>query len=163
MISLYINLIWPLVFSIIPAHDYHVGIYEIEYKNNRFQVSQKLFVDDFEKALKKIDDEIVFGDELTEAMLAQAMKEYLNIHFRITIDRELLQLSYVGAEWEDEHAIYVYWESSEVPSDFRSMNIFNNIFLEVSPEQQNMHHIKINDQQKTLLLKKGKTEGSILF
>jgi len=148
-----------LIFS--ADHDYHVGIYEIEFKGDRFQISQKLFTDDFEKALKLNGSDFIFSEENKDPAFLKLIQLYINDHFSLSIKNEVQKLNFIGMEWEDYHVVYLYWESEKIPTDFNSFEIRNDIFLEISDEQKNMHHIKVNGKESNLLLEKGRTEGIV--
>ena len=80
----------------------------------------------------------------------------------LEIDGLTVEMNFVGAEWEEYHALYVFWEL-DVSDSLKEISIFNDVFLEVSSEQQNMHYLQIGDKKKNLLLQKGKTKSSIKF
>ncbi len=143
-----------------PDHDYHVGIYEVEVKENRFQISQKLFTDDFEKALKMISDDIVFNSDDPDDEFLTHIESYIRNHFSIRVDGQEVELDFLGAEWEEFHVVYLYWESASL-DPFESFEIRNTIFYEVSSDQQNMHHIKFKEKKVSLLLEKDQPSGLV--
>ena len=145
-------------------HDYHVSVIEITYKPElgKIEISQKLFADDFEKALMLEGKLIKFNDDLNEESSKEALVQYLNKHFTIKIDGAPEQMKYLGAEWEDYHAFYIYWEL-EVSNSLEEITIINDVFLEVSSDQQNMHYISFKNKKMSLLLQEGKTKGSVKF
>lgn len=153
-----------ILLSFAYPHEYHVGIYNIAFKGEEVQVSQKLFSDDFEMALYKKGKRIHIGDDLSEDAVSKAMQAYIREHFSIRVDNEKVPLDYVGTEWDDDlHSIYLYWKGKISTAEVRNVEISNTIFLEVSPDQQNMHYLLYNGIKKDLLLETGKTTGLIRF
>ena len=143
-------------------HDYHVSIVEIGYHptKGKIEISQKLFVDDFEKALMLDGQLIHLEKELNNSPSKDIIIQYLNKHFSLSTNEEEIELQFVGAEWEDYHAFYVYWEST-VPSNLQTLTINNDVFLEVSTDHQNMHYIQSGKKKISLLLQDGKTTGLV--
>jgi hypothetical protein len=142
-------------------HEYHVGIYDIYYKEQKFQLVQKLFVDDFEKALNLSGRILKFGDDINEIELSEAMQSYISDHFKLSLDKVNMDLKFVGAEMEDYHTVFLYWESEAVYEEFKEIEVFNNIFLEVSQDQQNMHRFYYGEKESSLLLHKDRINGTI--
>lgn len=143
-------------------HEYHVGFYTIVVKENTCQITMKLFSDDFEKALHKQGNEVKIGDDLLEKELSLLLRSYISSHFKLSMSGNEKKLNFVGAEWDDDyHAMYFYWECELNESDKKEINIENSIFLEISKEQQNMHHIKFDDKEYTLLLDYNKRTSTV--
>ena len=159
-----LNLAIGLTYLLSTPHDYHVGIFNIDINQREIQITQKLFSDDFEKAFYLQGEEIKIGDDLGEEKVSKAMQEYVRKHFKLSVGREELKLDYVGAEWDDDlHTIYLYWEFNQAPHPLTELTIFNNIFMEVSEDQQNMHHVKKDGRQVSVLTERNKTEQRMLF
>ncbi|MEQ9064590.1 MAG: hypothetical protein RIE58_10470 [Vicingaceae bacterium] len=140
-------------------HEYHVSITEIHFneETNQVEISIKLFIDDFEKAMNISGNNIRVKDDLSEAKVRQSIEDYLDNHFTLHVNGNPLVLKYLGAEWdEDLHSFFVLLESPS-PEDIQRLEIFNNVFVEVSDQQENIHHLDINGLQKTILLNVYKT------
>ena len=157
-INLYLG-ITALILSV--GHEYHVGLYHLYFKDQGIQISQKLFIDDFEKALMLSGKAVKIGDDLQEEKVSSALQEYIKHHFALSYENKEIPITYIGAEWEDYHTIFLYWEVEKLPENMSELKIRNTIFLEVSNDQQNMHHIHSADKEHSLLLERNKTEGSI--
>lgn len=134
-------------------HDYHVSIYNIHFneESRKLEVSQKFFVDDFERALEISGNKTIFGKDLVSARESANARAYIKEHFTIKVKDEKVDLNFVGAEWEDVHAMYFYWESEELP-EFEEISITNTIFLEVSNQQENMHYFTYGKKPPESLL-----------
>lgn len=146
-----------------PPHEYHVSITHIEVKDQQIQISQKLFADDMEKALLLSGKVVHFKDDLNDIQLTEALQIYVRDHFRISISGKEITLKYVGVEWDnDYHAFYLFWEGELKNENTISLEIFNNMLLEVSAEQQNKHYLKSGEKESDLLLDKDEIEGNLL-
>jgi len=128
----------------------------------KIEISQKLFADDFEKALLMQGLVIKLEHDLNDENSKNVIMAYLNKHFSIEINGNLTEMQFLGTEWEDYHSFYVFWELN-VSDSLEEITVINDVFLEVSTDQQNMHHIDNGDKKKSLLLQLGKTKGSITF
>lgn len=149
--------------SLLP-HEYHVSITNIEVKEQQIQISQKLFADDMEKALLLSGKVVHFKDDLNEIQLTEALQVYVRDHFQISVSGKEITLKYVGAEWDnDYHAFYLFWEGELKNENYKSIEIFNNMLLEVSAEQQNKHYLKSGEKESDLLLDKDQIKGNLLF
>ena len=147
--------------SLFSLHDFHVSITEMELKDNRITISQKLFSDDFSKALMLRGSSAVIGDDLLEKSINTEMRSYIAEHFSISTGEKKLEIKFAGAEWLDYHTLYMYWESEEVEDLTEEITIYNEIFTEVSREQQNMHYFRNNGRDEALLLNAEKTTGKL--
>ena len=145
-------------------HDYHVGIFDIEIKDHRVQISQKLFSDDVQKALMLSGLTVRFGDNINEEELSKSLQQYIKKHFAVTINDEKAELTYIGSEWDDDfHTFFMFWQVDLHSDEVKTIDIFNDILLEVTSDQQNMHRVKSNEKEFSLLLDKSRTKGQIQF
>lgn len=146
------------------AHDYHVSIYNLDFKENECQVSMKLFSDDMEKALELSDNPIRIGDFPGEGKDSEAMQKYIMDNFKLLQNGVEMELNFEGAEWdEDFHTVVFYWLVPLRNMQDGNFELSNSIFTEVSEEQQNMHYIVRKEYKTSLLLDKTITKKAIQF
>lgn len=153
------------LFSTVEGHEYHVSITEINLneQTNRLEISMQLFMDDFEKALRSANKNVKIKDDLSEEAVWTVIQWYLEEHFSVTVNGSRLMFRYIGAEWDkDLHSFHVHSESEEI-DEISEVSIYNSIFTEISPEQENMHHLNIGSTHESMLLVKDKERGSIII
>ena len=135
-------------------HEYHVSLTDIRFNkdSSRLEISMNLFIDDFEKAMHLAGKKVRIGDDINNEKLRNAISSYLNKHFQIQVNKKELELTYLGAEWEDDlHSFYAYMECPlELP--INEISLFNDVFIEVSEKQENMHYLHIGGNQESVLL-----------
>lgn len=144
------------------AHDYHVSIYNLDFKENECQISMKLFSDDMKKALELSGNKMQIGDFPDEGQESELMQKYIKDNFNVFLNKVEMELIFEGAEWdEDFHTIIFYWLIPLKNNSLENLEISNSIFTEVSEEQQNMHYIVRNENKTSVLLDKSITKTSV--
>ena len=153
-----------LYFLTIPAllvlfsfvHDYHVSIYEIDYNQDRkaLEIGGKIFIDDLNRVLLKsgvIEESI---DQENEAeKINPLIANYITSHFKLYNQEDKLTLEFVGVEWEDHHTLWCYFEVTDI-QEITELKVTNRVFIDEFDAQQNIHHFKINNIKKSLVLTK---------
>lgn len=156
-----IKIILPLLLL---AHDYHVSIYNLEFKEDECQISMKLFSDDMEKAMELSGESIRIGDFPGEGHDSEVMQKYIKDNFKLFQNGVEMKMNFEGAEWdEDFHTVIFYWLVPLRNMQDGNLEISNSIFTEVSEEQQNMHYIVRKEYKASLLLDKTITKKVIQF
>jgi hypothetical protein len=113
------------------------------------EITIKLFTDDFERALQKDGHpEIRLTGETTNELSA-AIQSYLESHFKLNFQSKATQLIYVGQEVEADLTI-CYFELAQLP-EFNFIEVKNNIFMEIFPDQKNVVDISMKGQRQTLI------------
>lgn len=142
-------------------HDFHTSISEAEYNesNKTFEVSLRVFTNDFEEALAqknkiknlKLDKNSKYND-LIEAYIKD------NFYFTDSKNKKL-PLNFVGKELD----VDVTWIYFEIP--FNKYNsgysITNSVLVELFDDQVNLVNLKYKGLKKTYLLKTNKTTTSL--
>jgi hypothetical protein len=125
-------------------------------RTQQFEITCKFFTDDFENALAKGRVDLLhLGQENESSSVNSLIETYVNNHFRITIDNQVIAYRFVGKEVESD-LTYVYLEFYRVPQ-FYSMKIENTFLIDQFPEQQNIVDLSINSTTQTLILMRDKT------
>jgi len=142
-----ICLIYHLLFLVpshptsIAVHDLHLSKSEIRHntENEALEISVKIFIDDLELTLEEAGHPAlnILGPE-EHPSTDSILNSYLTQHLQIATDDELLEPFYIGKELsEDMIAVWCYLEVSNF-SDFRRMDIHNQILLELYDDQKNI-------------------------
>ena len=147
-------------------HEYHVALIDIRQKvdEERLEISLKLFIDDFEKAMILSGKVVRIGDELSTPEVKEAISTYILQHFRISVNGEDLDLSVLGSEWDDDlHSFYTYIECPLSQKKITELTLFDDIFTEVSAKQENMHYLHLGGREESVLLTTEKTSSTVKF
>lgn len=146
------------------VHKFYVGIYQVNYvaKKKEIQVTARLFVDDLEKALEaKHKKKIYLSTPKEIAETNGFIKSYLSEKMQIKINSSVKSLKFLGKETEDN--VLICYLTTPVPEKINAIEIVNSVLTEIFPEQQNIVHININGNKKSLLLTDSEPEGSLEF
>jgi len=144
-------------------HKFYVSNTIVEYNPaiGNFEVTCKLFTDDFEQALSLHSGKNILLSSNQDAPQADRLiDEYLQNHFRITFNDRPVIMSYVGHESEVD-LTYAYFEIIGL-SDFNVMFVESSVFLEIYPEQKNIIDVRKDGWIKTAILTKDK-QSEVIF
>jgi Domain of unknown function (DUF6702) len=142
-------------------HPFHVSVCDVNFnaEAKSIQISQRLFLDDFEKALnKKFDINLVIDDISTKSYRDSLIQVYLFDNLHLLVDGKEKKRVFVGSEIE-ENAMWCYFEYLGVKK-FRSLKINSTILLETFEDQANIIHFTSGTFEKSIKLDKLKTSGS---
>lgn len=143
-----------LISIFIGVHPLHVSVTEIDMdeKDKALEITMRVFIDDVELALrKKLNqpelDVLNLKNGLT---LDQLMTDYLRDHLKISLDKKIQKIKYLGHEIEDEGFIF-YNEVSAIKK-WQTIEVQNDIIMETHSDQSNLVHVKVKDKIKSMRL-----------
>jgi len=142
-----------LVFaSSFTMHKFYVGVFQIDYVKEKkaIQITSRLFIDDLEKALHKKFKRhfyITTKDEVNDAN--KFIEQYLEENLKIKVNGKIQNYSFLAKEQEDN--IVICYLKIEFKEKVKEIDITNNVLIDVFSEQQNLIHLNINGNKKTLL------------
>ncbi|MEZ4859500.1 MAG: DUF6702 family protein [Flavobacteriaceae bacterium] len=146
------------------GHKFYVSTTKIEYKEDKktLQIITKLFIDDIEDVLQeRYHPEISLATNKETKVAEDFLKKYVLQKFKITIDGKETLLTYIGREY-DVDVVKIYLEATEI-NTLKTLQVENKILFEISPDQQNIVHVKIEDKKKSLILDKDNPNGLLNF
>jgi hypothetical protein len=148
-------------------HDIHVCLSEVRYNasSGSFEVSVKLFIDDLELALSKNGVTGLFVGTPKELASADGhIEQYLERHFRITVNGASVLGNFIGKEVaEDYQAIWCYLEFTP-PQPPRQCAISNDVFFEIYDDQRNILEARMSSSHKDYtIMEPGKHTWSYTF
>ncbi|AXO80249.1 peptidase E [Olleya aquimaris] len=152
------------LFSFTAVHKYYVSITQIEYVKDKqsVQIITRIFVDDFEKLLRKrYDKTIVLNDGKDETLIDGYIKKYLLQKLEININNIPKTLAFIGKEYDDD-IVYCYLEIENVKA-INSFEVKNTVLFDVFPDQKNIVRNNINGKNKTFVLIPEKDKGLLNF
>ncbi len=158
---LFFLLIIPLMGFI---HPFYFSLTQINHNPNTesLEITLKLFTTDIEDALEAQGTGSLFLGEEKEAKEADRyLSTYLEQNLKLKVNGEAVQYEYLGKEVELD-VVWCYLEVLSVP-EVKEMEIKNTLLLDLYEEQQNVVQIKVGDQKKGALLRKGLTSDTVPF
>lgn len=156
------NIFFFLYFVLI--HPLHLSVSDIDHnpEAKTLEITQRLFADDLEDALRQFSGEKV--DVLNPAdpeHLKELIGEYVQQHFIISLNEQPQALHYLGYE-QEEDAMWLYFQLTEVP-DFSSIGVKNTVFFEMFDDQTNIINVKKEGRIRSLKLHQEQEQGRISY
>jgi Domain of unknown function (DUF6702) len=151
------NLIFTL-FLLMVYHPLHVTLTSIDYNSldEKCEITIKIFSDDFEIALEKYSNQDLNINSVEETKnIEEIITSYIENNFSIIFDDKKHDLMYISKENNHEAT----WLKFEIGiSDFQTINIQNNLLLNVYDDQKNLIIFKNGDFQKGFNLDSNKKD-----
>ncbi len=150
--------------SFTALHKYYVSLTEIEYvkEEQSVQIITRIFIDDFESALRnRYDVNLTLQTKNENLETEYYIEKYLKDKLKITINDKLLPFNFLGKEYEDD-MVLCYMEIPNIES-VSSIEVVNKILYDLFPDQKNIVRIKINTINKSILLIKENDKGLLNF
>lgn len=164
-----LNLLFVLWMNPAHFHPIHIAVSEVQYAQDikALQVMHKIFIDDFEDHIERI--EAAQGNTINlklssknEAPDTDAyIKKYIENHFEIRVDGKVYTGNYLGKEYETD-AVWIYIEIENVPRP-KQIQIKNTILVDFHSDQSNFIHFNIANQKKSLRYHRGETTQRVDF
>jgi hypothetical protein len=145
-------------------HDFFVSITELNYnsESKTFQISIKLFSEDFEKALAESGvPGVVFNKEDNDPKVDEYINRYINKHFALQVNGKDITFNYIGKKPEFD-VTYLFIETEKVRNP-EKVTITNTLLCSEFEEQTNMIQITFEEGGgvKSLLLNRRKPTDSV--
>jgi hypothetical protein len=145
---------WLLAFALtnfgVNPHPIFLSVTEIEHNavEKTLEISCKLFVDDFEKSLrKKHKTSIDLVDVKLKTAMNRLVGDYIQQHLSISTDGKKANLQFLGFELQEEGVI-CYFEAKNI-AKFQHIELVNNILYEYNAQQMGIIHIMVNGIRKS--------------
>ena len=139
---------------LIGLHPIHVSVTEVDFdrKEQSLQIMMRVFIQELETTLRSTLnkpelDILQPGGGLTTDRL---VTDYLNDHFKISLDGKQQKTKYLGHEQEGDAFIF-YIEVSNVKT-WKTILVENDIIMSTYSDQSNLVHVYVDDNVKSLRL-----------
>ena len=131
-------------------HPFYISVIDIKHnvKEQKLNISVKLFTNDIEDALNKTTHKLI--DLLNPSNKSDMEHElfiYIQKHLSISVNQKNTTLNFIGYEREDE-AIWIYLESSLVHKP-KVIDIKTKLLYDFLPLESNIIHCEINGISKS--------------
>ncbi len=136
---------------------------EYNAKEQVFEISMRLFTDDFEKVLSAVSNSKVVLSEASGQATNKydpLIEQYVQAHFRfLTPQKQMKSVKYVGHEVEaDANWLYLEMPFAE---PFKGGTLKQDVLMEAFDDQVNMVNIKYQTQKKTFVFRKNQPVHNI--
>ncbi|WP_317165842.1 DUF6702 family protein [Spirosoma arboris] len=146
-----------------PAHDFHASVTQMQYnaKERTFEISIRIFTDDFEKGLSAASNTKINLDGPGDKN-DPLIEKYIQAHFSyVNPQKQTKTIKYVGHEVEaDANWLYLEMPYTE---PFRGGLLKQNALMELFEDQVNMVNIQYQGQKKTFVFRKNQPIQDISF
>lgn len=160
----YIFLLILPVLAFTAVHKFYLSVTNISYseKDDAFQVTTRIFIDDLEAVLKErygIEGHLATKDE---ANIADTyIEKYLRTKLLLYLDEKPIEYTFLGKKYEDD-VVICYLELPDVGLEkLKNMAIENEILTDLYDEQKNVVHVKWKDNKKSFVLLKSNAKGML--
>ena len=156
-----------ILFSFLSAftlHKFYVGVFQIDYfkEKKAVQITARLFIDDLEKALYKKHNKHIYittKDEIAEANTLIA--NYLSEKLKFKINNKSQTIQFLTKEQEDN--IVICYLKIPFKDNIKDFEITNTVLSDIFKEQQNLVHLNINGNKKTILFTNTETNQKLKY
>ncbi len=129
-----------------------MAVYQVNYvpEKKMVQITSRIFVDDLNKALeKKYNKKLYLGTEKESPEELLLLKKYFLDKFSVKVNRQTKIVNFLSKELEGDILI-CYCNVKEIKK-INSLEIFNSVLIDWNTEQQNITHITVLGDKKSIL------------
>lgn len=158
------KVLFGLVLALASVHPLHISVTEIAYdeKEKELEVIMRVFTDDLETAVRAArKNESIDILSPRGVTTDQLVKEYILLHFEVTLDGKKQENIYLGHEVEGE-AILCYIQIAKVKK-WKTIGVRNDVIQEIHDDQSNLINVTVDGVVRSLRLMKNKASGEITF
>ena len=151
-----------LAFSV--AHKFYVSVTNIEYfeKEDALQITSRIFIEDFESLLEEryeITAQLGTPNELNDVDVYIA--KYLKSKFLVRLNGALVPFEFLGKKFDND-MIICYLEIPQIGlNTIRSIEIQNELLMDLFEEQKNIIHFRIQGTKKSFVLIRESNKGML--
>jgi phospholipid N-methyltransferase len=145
-------------------HEYYVSVTRVEYvpKHKAVQIISQIFIDDFEKLIRKrYDATVVLAVDNESDRIEDYMRRYFKKKLIFEVNGEQVEYLFLGKKYEDD-IVYCYMEIENV-SEVKSMRIINDLLYDLYEEQENIVRTRINSKNKSFILTNSNNKALLNF
>ena len=150
--------------SYVAIHKFYVSVTQIEYNSSQqsLQIISRVFIDDLEDLLKeRYGTSIRLSKEEKKTETDLFISTYLTKKIIFKVNGKPVNFNFIGTEYEDG-LILCYLEIENIRT-LETIEIQNQLLLDLFEEQQNIIHVKKGSQRKSLILEKERDTGMLKF
>ncbi len=152
---------WFIISAMAVLHPFFVSVIEMNHnaKEKSVEVSIRIFTDDLEATLKKVNNSKVdLLNPNNKVNNDKLIVEYIRQKMAIKIDTKLVVLEYVGYEIKKE-SVWLYFEIDNIAS-IKKINVNCNLLYDFEKKQINIFNVKANGKEESYKLDYPKIDAS---
>jgi hypothetical protein len=145
-------------------HPYHVSVVELNHNatDKTFEISCKIFTDDFEKVLaQNYKTKVDLINTPDKKAMDSLIKKYVTAHLSFKADGKPVQFTYLGFEREQE-AVYSYLQVDNIAA-VKKIEITNKVMHDLFDDQINLMHITVGGKRQSTKLDYPSEQASFSF
>ncbi|HVZ57956.1 MAG TPA: DUF6702 family protein [Chitinophagaceae bacterium] len=133
-------------------HPFHVSVAEFTHKapGKLFEISCRVFVDDFESALAARFKTKIDLQGADKAGMDKLVKAYIQDHLQLNVDGKAAPLVYVGYEVESE-SVYIYLEADRIET-VHTVVVTDSVLFDLYNDQISIVHAIVGGKRQSLKL-----------
>jgi hypothetical protein len=134
------------------VHKFYMAIYQINFapEKKMLQITSRIFLDDLNKGLeKKYNKKAFLGSDKESAEDVNLLKKYLAENFTIKVNGQTKTMNFLSKEMDGD-VLVCYLNVKEI-SKINAIEIHNSILIDCFPEQQNITHVTVLGDKKSIL------------
>jgi hypothetical protein len=146
------------------AHPIFMSVTEIEHnaKDKTLEISCKIFTDDLERTLRQTNKGTIdLINPKDKPAMNNAVNNYIQKHFAITVNGKKAVLQFIGYEQKEE-AIMSYLQVDNITA-VNKIDIIDNILYESKKEQLQIIHVLVDGNRKSTRLNNPEDKCSFEF
>ena len=152
---------WVMISMLTFFHPHHVSTTSIEFNpdDKTLEISIKLFADDLEKSLVKLNKgkvNVLNKSEYEKS--AKLIDQYISQNLKLQVNGNKAVMNFVGFE-EEKGNVLAYFEVININS-FTSLKVQNSLLRDTEKQQVNIIQVKANGKTKSASLKYPATDHS---
>ncbi|MBL6646600.1 MAG: peptidase E [Flavobacteriaceae bacterium] len=140
-------------------HKFYVSTTEIDYRPEiaTFQITVKVFTDDFQNLLqKRYDTKLTLDPDSDAGLVDYYATRYLKQKIKLNVDEQPVALQFLGKTYDlDQTTLFL--QVTDVP-DFQTLTVENHLLFELFDDQQNIVRVKTPTQRKSFLHTQGRAK-----
>lgn len=129
-----------------------MGIYQVNYapEKKMLQITSRVFIDDLNNALeKKYNKKVYLGTEKESPEEIILLKKYFLEKFSVKVNGQSKSINFLSKELEGDILI-CYCNVKEI-TKINTLEIFNTVLIDWNTEQQNITHVTVLGEKKSIL------------
>lgn len=161
--KVFLVLVLPLL-AFTTVHKYYISVTNIAYseKDEAIQITSRVFVDDMNAVLEeRYGIKTEFGSEKESDIANEYLEKYFKTKFTIGINDSIMDYKFLGKKYEDDLMVCYIEVSSIKLSKLKTIEIQNEVLMDMYSDQQNIVHIKLKGKKKSMILIKENDKGML--
>lgn len=137
------------------VHKFYVSVTNIEYseKEDAFQITTRIFIDDLEDILlERYELEAKLDSNQEAAEADRYIERYLRSKFAVSLDGSERNFTFIGKKYDND-VIICYLEVEQVNFNaLKEIQVQNEVLMDLFEEQQNIVHMKWKGKKRSFVL-----------